>query len=76
MRWPRWWRRSPTPRAAVSMPDPVDVADAVAARQRAEALLARDRRRGAEIREVTTRARREAAANHFAQLIAESFRST
>jgi len=73
MKWLPWRRHRPRSRPAASMPDPVDVAEAVAARQRAEALLERDKRRGAEIREVTAKARREAVTNHFAQLIADTF---
>lgn len=68
MRWP-WTRRRPVPPPAAD-----DVADAVEARQHAEAALERDRARTAEVRRVTSAAREHRAVNHFAQLIAETFR--
>lgn len=67
MRWP-WSTRHHPP------PPPDDVADAVRARQRAEAALERDRARSKEVRDVTERSRRHGTVNHFAQLIAETFR--
>lgn len=73
MRWPPWARRFRRAGIPATGSDPVDVADAVASRQRAEALLERDRYRGQEVREVAARARELRARNHLAQLIADSF---
>jgi len=66
MRWP-WSKDVPPPPSA-------DVDDAVRARRRAEAALERDRARTKEVREVAERSRRHGTVNHFAQLIAETFR--
>jgi len=66
MRWP--WSKSQPPQP------PDDVADAVAARRRAEAALERERRRIKEVRDVAAQARQHGAVNHFAQLITETFR--
>ena len=66
MRWP-WSKDVPPPPSA-------DVDDAVRARRRAEAALERDRARTKEVRDVTAASRRHGTVNHFAQLIAETFR--
>jgi hypothetical protein len=67
MRWP-WSKDLP--------PEPIsdDVDDAVQGRRHAEAALERDRARSQEVREVSERSRRHGTVNHFAQLIAETFR--
>jgi hypothetical protein len=67
MRWP-WSTRHQPP------PPPDDVDDAVRARRHAEAALRRERERSQEVRDVTAQSRRHGAVNHFAQLIAETFR--
>jgi hypothetical protein len=67
MRWP-WSIKHQPP----SPPD--DVADAVRARRHAEAALERDQARSREVRDVTAQSRRHGTVNHFAQLIAETFR--
>lgn len=67
MRWPWSSKRQPPPVSE-------DVGDAVRARRRAEEALARDRARSREIRDVTEKSRRHGTVNHFAQLIAETFR--
>jgi hypothetical protein len=67
MRWP-WIKEQP------SLPPPDDVDDAVRARRHAEAALRRERERSKEVRDVTAQSRRHGAVNHFAQLIAETFR--
>jgi hypothetical protein len=67
MRWPWSSRHQPPPVSE-------DVGDAVEARRHAEQALARERARTREIRDVTEKSRRHGAVNHFAQLIAETFR--
>lgn len=67
MRWP--WSQEHEPPGP-----PPDVADAVRARRRAEAALERERMRSQEVRDVAAASRRHGAVNHFAQLIAETFR--
>jgi hypothetical protein len=69
MRWP-WSRKRPAPQVSG------DVADAVAARRRAENALARERRRTSEVRDVAATSRQHGAVNHFAQLITETFKGT
>lgn len=67
MRWPWSPKQQPAP-------PPDDVADAVRARRHAEAALRRERERSKEVRDVTAESRHHGAVNHFAQLIAETFR--
>lgn len=69
MRWP--WSRTPKPKAD---PMPGDVAEASEARRRAEEALARAREQTGEVRRVAEQSRRHRRTNHFAELIAETFR--
>lgn len=66
MRWP-WGKDHP--------PAPSDdTAEATRARRHAEAALERERQRSREVREVAAQSRRHGAVNHFAELIAQTFR--
>lgn len=68
MRWPWSTRRD----EAEPVPDDTD--EAVEARRRAERALLEARRQTGEIRDVRDRSLRHQRVNHFAQLIAETFR--
>jgi hypothetical protein len=68
MRWP--WS---TPAKESPVPDN-DINEAIVARRRAEAALRRTEEISGEIRRVTDRSAKHRRGNHFAQLIAETFR--
>lgn len=68
MRWP--WS---TPAEESPVPDS-DIGEAIVARRRAEAALRRTEEVSGEIRRVTDRSAKYRRSNHFAQLIAETFR--
>jgi hypothetical protein len=70
MRWP--WNRKP--QQAESVPD--DTEEACRARRRAEEALREAKEQTGEIRAVRDRAVQHQRVNHFAQLIAETFRGS
>jgi hypothetical protein len=70
MRWP-WTSREP-----VADPVPDDSEEAAAARRRAEQALLEAKQQTGEIRAVRDRSVGHRRANHFAQLITETFRGS
>lgn len=70
MRWP-WTRRE---RRAPCPPVSDDSQEAAQARIQAEAALMQAKQRSGEVRQVASQSRQHRRVNHFAELIAETFK--